>query len=70
MLVVEESQAAFGWGAEVAAQVYAQVGDRLHAPVLRLGAAPTVIPAAKPLEDAVLPSHAMLVAALLKLMES
>ncbi|GIK75575.1 MAG: dehydrogenase E1 protein subunits alpha/beta [Chloroflexota bacterium] len=69
VLVAEESPVAFGWGAEVATQVHALAGDRLHAPVARLGAAPTVIPAAKPLEDAVLPSQAMLAAQIFKLLE-
>jgi pyruvate dehydrogenase E1 component beta subunit len=69
-LVAEESPAAFGWGAEVAAQVYAQLGERLAAPVARVGAAPTVIPAAKLLEDAVLPSQDSLAAAILRLLES
>jgi len=68
VLVAEESPVAFGWGAEVAAQLHAQVGDHLHAPVVRIGAAPTVIPAAKALEDAVLPSQAMLTAALFDLL--
>lgn len=69
VLVAEESPATFGWGAEVAAQVYALVGDQLHAPVVRLGAAPTVIPAAKALEDAVLPSQTMLAAQIFRLLE-
>jgi pyruvate dehydrogenase E1 component beta subunit len=60
VLVVEESPAGFGWGAEVAACLHAWVGSALLAPVARLGAAPTVIPAAKPLEDLVLPSLAAL----------
>jgi pyruvate dehydrogenase E1 component beta subunit len=68
VLVAEESVAAFGWGAEVAAQVHARAGDRLHAPVVRVGAAPTVIPAAKALEDAVLPSQATLAAAIFDLL--
>ncbi len=69
VLVAEESPTAFGWGAEVAAQVHALVGAQLHAPVMRLGAAPTVIPAAKALEDAVLPSQAMLAEKIFKLLE-
>jgi pyruvate/2-oxoglutarate/acetoin dehydrogenase E1 component len=68
VLVVEESPAAFGWGAEVAAAVYERLGDRLLAPVRRLGAAPTVIPAAKPLEDQVLIGEAALEAAILELL--
>lgn len=68
VLVVEESPVAFGWGAEVAAQISAQASDRLLAPVARLGAAPTVIPAAKVLEDAVLPSAASIEAAIFELL--
>lgn len=60
VLVVEESPTAFGWGAEVAARLCTKAGDHLLAPVARLGSAPTVIPAAKVLENAVLPSQAML----------
>jgi pyruvate dehydrogenase E1 component beta subunit len=70
VLVVEESPAAFGWGAEVAATVYERLGDRLLAPVRRLGAAPTVIPAAKPLEDQVLVGEAALESALLELLRA
>lgn len=68
VLVLEESQAAFGWGAEVAAQLHAQLGPRLAAPVRRLGAAPTVIPAARALEEQVLPSAATITAAVLELL--
>ncbi|MFM7172224.1 MAG: dehydrogenase E1 component subunit alpha/beta [Caldilinea sp.] len=56
VLVVEESPAGFGWGAEVAACLHGWAGSDLLAPVARLGTAPTVIPAAKALEDLVLPS--------------
>ena len=68
VLVVEESPVAFGWGAEVAAQISALAGDRLLAPVARLGAAPMVIPAAKALEDTVLPSTASIEAAIFELL--
>lgn len=70
VLVVEESQAAFGWGAEVAAQLHALVGQQLVTPVRRLGAAPTVIPAARALEEQVLPSAATITAAVLDLLRS
>jgi len=70
VLVAEESPAAFGWGAEVAARLHAQAGAHLLAPVARLGAAPTVIPAAKALEDAVLPSQDRLAAAIFRLLEN
>jgi len=55
LLIVEESQAAFGWGAEVAAVVQA-APDAQSIPVRRLGAQPTVIPAARSLEEQVLVS--------------
>ena len=67
LLVVEESQPAFGWGAEVAAQVMAKAAN---VQVVRLGAQPTVIPAAKVLEDQVLVSEAGIELALLELLRS
>lgn len=67
LLVVEESQAAFGWGAEVAAQVAAKANG---VQVARLGAQPTVIPAAKALEDQVLVSETQIELELLQLLRS
>ena len=67
LLIVEESQAAFGWGAEVAAQVAAQVPALA---VRRLGSQPTVIPAARPLEEQVLVSAAAIEDAILDLLRS
>ena len=52
-------------GAEVAAQVMAAVG---HVQAVRLGAQPTVIPAAKVLEDQVLVSETGIELALLQLL--
>jgi pyruvate/2-oxoglutarate/acetoin dehydrogenase E1 component len=70
VLIVEESQVAFGWGAEVAVQLYARLGSRLQAPIVRLGAAPTVIPAGKALEDQVLVTEAALETAIVGLLMS
>ena len=70
VLVVEESQSAFGWGAEVAALLSAALPERLAAPVRRLGAAPTVIPAAKALEDALLLSAAAIEQAVIELLSA
>jgi pyruvate/2-oxoglutarate/acetoin dehydrogenase E1 component len=70
VLILEESPTAFGWGAEVAAQIYRRAGSRLHTPVRRLGAAPTIIPAAKLLEEQVLPSTAALEVAILELLSA
>jgi pyruvate/2-oxoglutarate/acetoin dehydrogenase E1 component len=67
LLVVEESQAAFGWGAEVAAAVFTRAP---YIRVSRLGAQPTVIPAAKPLEDQVLVSEVDIDAAILGLLRA
>jgi acetoin:2,6-dichlorophenolindophenol oxidoreductase subunit beta len=65
LLIVEESPAAFGWGSEVAAQVNAGMqGVR----VLRLGTQPTVIPAARALEEQVLVPAAAIERALLQLL--
>ncbi len=66
LLIVEESQAAFGWGAEVAAQVAQEAQGAVR--IARLGAQPTVIPAAKSLEDNVLVSETMVEASLLDLL--
>mgnify|MGYP001175360398 CR=1 FL=1 len=68
VLIVEESPVAFGWGAEVAASIYDVAGRKLQAPIRRLGTAPTVIPAAKALEDQVLVSPEAIEEAILDLL--
>jgi len=55
-VVVEEGTRAFGWGAEVAAALSEMLWRDLSAPVRRIGAADTIVPAAKNLEAAMLPS--------------
>jgi len=70
LLIVEESQAAFGWGAEVAAVVQAARDGQPPLLMRRLGAQPTVIPAAKPLEDQVLVSARAIEAAILDLLRA
>jgi pyruvate/2-oxoglutarate/acetoin dehydrogenase E1 component len=69
LLIVEESQAAFGWGAEVAAAVQAAPGAQTIA-VRRLGSQPTVIPAARGLEEQVLVSAAGIEGGILELLRS
>jgi len=54
VVIVEEGTRAFGWGAEVAATLAAEL--TLHAPARRVAALDTVIPAAKGLESLVLPA--------------
>lgn len=68
VVVVEENSADFGWGAEVAARIYDACYAQLRAPVRRLGAAPTVIPAAKSLEDAALVSEESLLSAIMEVL--
>lgn len=57
VIVIDEGYPGFGWGAEAAACVYAALYRQLRAPIERVGALPTVIPAAKPLEDEILVSE-------------
>jgi len=64
VIILEESQATFGWGAEIAAMLYARLGNGLQAPIQRLGIADTVIPAAKALEDKMLISAEKIEAAI------
>jgi pyruvate/2-oxoglutarate/acetoin dehydrogenase E1 component len=56
VVVVEESTRSFSWGSEVAALLTEHLWGRLQAPIKRVAALDTIIPAAKPLEAAVLPS--------------
>jgi acetoin:2,6-dichlorophenolindophenol oxidoreductase subunit beta len=55
LLVVHESHANCGLGAEIIARVYEQIPDALVTPARRLGAKHVPIPVAEPLETAVLP---------------
>ncbi|HEX2980923.1 MAG TPA: transketolase C-terminal domain-containing protein [Anaerolineaceae bacterium] len=68
VIVVEEGTASFGWSAEVSAQIYDAFGGQLAGPILRLGAAETVIPASKPLEDQVLLSEEKILSAVFQVM--
>jgi pyruvate/2-oxoglutarate/acetoin dehydrogenase E1 component len=55
LLVVHESHAACGVGAEIIARVYEEAPDVLTSPARRIGAKHVPIPVAEPLENAVLP---------------
>jgi pyruvate/2-oxoglutarate/acetoin dehydrogenase E1 component len=55
VLVVEEGPLSHGWGAEVAARLNEELWGSLRAPVARLGARDSVIPASRELERQVLP---------------
>jgi pyruvate/2-oxoglutarate/acetoin dehydrogenase E1 component len=63
LLVVHESHANCGVGAEIIARVYEQAPDALTVPARRLGAKHVPIPVAEPLENAVLPQVSDIVAA-------
>ncbi len=63
LVTVEEGWTAGGIGAEVAARVAEKAIGYLDGPVVRVGALDSPIPAARPLEDAVLPNPAKIVAA-------
>jgi len=56
VVVVEEGTKSFGWGAEVAATLQDRLWGILERPVCRVAARDTIIPAARSLEDSVLPS--------------
>ena len=63
LVTVEEGALPGGIGAEVAALVAEKAIGYLDGPVVRVGALDSPIPAARPLEDAVLPSAAKIAAA-------
>jgi pyruvate/2-oxoglutarate/acetoin dehydrogenase E1 component len=64
LLIVDETYAPCGIGAEIAAQVMARGFDDLDAPVMRLNGPRTPIPYSPPLEAAVLPNVAGVAAAI------
>ncbi|MCC7438501.1 MAG: alpha-ketoacid dehydrogenase subunit beta [Armatimonadetes bacterium] len=68
VVIAEEGIATNGWGAELAARLYESCMGRLACPIVRIGAMPTVIPAAKHLEDEILPSETTILNAILKVL--
>lgn len=56
VVVAHQSHRSFGWGAEVAAQIYEECYYDLDGPVVRVGAADVPYPASRELEQQVLPS--------------
>ncbi len=69
VVLVEEGSAEFGWGSAFAARIYDTLGGGLKAPIRRVGALPTVIPAARHLEEEVLVSRARILSALLEILQ-
>jgi len=68
LLVVHESYANNGIGAEIVARVYEEAPDLLKAPARRLGAPPVSIPVSAPLEQEVLPWKSDIKAAVLRML--
>jgi pyruvate/2-oxoglutarate/acetoin dehydrogenase E1 component len=68
VVIVEEATRTHGWGAEVAAALTERLWGKLKGPVVRVGAADTIVPTARPLEDAVLPSPGTIEKAIYKIL--
>ncbi len=68
LLVVHESYAMNGIGAEVVARVYEEAPELLRQPARRLGAPPVPIPVSLPLEDEILPWKNKIKATVLEMM--
>jgi pyruvate/2-oxoglutarate/acetoin dehydrogenase E1 component len=63
LVTIEESNVCGGWGAELSAQVMEKAFNLLDAPVLRVGAPNTPVPAAPVLENYYIPSVAKVLTA-------
>ena len=57
VIIIEEGTGQFGWGAEMASQLYEQAGNSLIKPIKRIHGANVVIPSSKELEYLVLPNR-------------
>jgi 2-oxoisovalerate dehydrogenase E1 component len=67
LVTVEEGTLTAGVGAEIAARVQAEAWDDLRRPVCRVAARDTIVPAARPLEDEMLPGAADVVGSVMEL---
>jgi pyruvate/2-oxoglutarate/acetoin dehydrogenase E1 component len=67
LVTVEEGTLTAGVGAELCARVQAESWDDLRGPVRRVAAQDTIVPAARPLEDEMLPGADDVVAAVMDL---
>jgi pyruvate/2-oxoglutarate/acetoin dehydrogenase E1 component len=68
ILVIEEASPVFGWSSEVTTALYEAHAGKLDGPILRIGAANSVIPASKPLEEKVLVSEEKILSAIVEVM--
>jgi len=69
LVIVEEETKTGGWGAEIAALVAEEAIDYLDAPIMRVSAFDTPIPASPPLEDYVIPDENRIVEAVKKIVK-
>jgi pyruvate dehydrogenase E1 component beta subunit len=69
LLVVHESYASDGIGAEIVARMYEEAPYLLQAPARRLGAPPVPIPVSLPLEDEVMPWKQKIKATVLEMLK-
>jgi pyruvate/2-oxoglutarate/acetoin dehydrogenase E1 component len=68
ILVIEEGSPAFGWSSEVTEALYDAHAGKLDGPIRRIGAADSVIPASKPLEEKVLVSEEKILSTVFEVM--
>jgi 2-oxoisovalerate dehydrogenase E1 component len=68
-LVVHEDTITMGFGAEISARIMEEAFETLDAPVRRVAAQDSFCPYAKPLENAVLPQKAGVIAAIEELVK-
>jgi pyruvate/2-oxoglutarate/acetoin dehydrogenase E1 component len=57
IIIIEEGTGYFGWSAEISAQIYEKYSQYLAKPIKRLTSFNSIIPAAKHLENKVLPNR-------------
>jgi pyruvate/2-oxoglutarate/acetoin dehydrogenase E1 component len=68
VVIVEEGVVDFGWGADVAARIYARCFATLKGPIRRVGAVNEIIPATPSLENHVLVSRDSLIQSILEVL--
>jgi pyruvate/2-oxoglutarate/acetoin dehydrogenase E1 component len=68
VIIVEEGTGPFGWSAEVSADIYEQGGDCLSRPIKRITSFNSIIPAARHLENKVLPNKEIIEQAIEEIM--
>jgi pyruvate/2-oxoglutarate/acetoin dehydrogenase E1 component len=69
VVIIEEGPWDFGWGAEVAARIYTACYKTLAAPIQRVGADLSVIPAARKTEDQILVSSEKILQAIFEVLK-